>query len=142
MVDQFKFGQDRQGHFVRFMGRKCKSHQGGLKETGCLPLKDIKQYVSATNPRCYVKLLREYLSFVPDSGAFYRRPLPPKQSGDVRFSKQKVGIHQFESVVQRMCSEAGLKGNFTGHSGKVSDREIVFFTLICVHSILLQMYCE
>lgn len=119
-VQQFECGEDRQGPFVRFKGRPNKNHQGGLKQTGRLGFKDLKQYACSKNPRCYVRLVRKYLSFIPATGAFYRRPLANGPNGDIRFSRQKVGVHQFETLMQRMFRQAGIDGYFTGHSGKAS----------------------
>ena len=118
-VCQFEFGFDIEGEYVRFKGRPNKNNQGGLKQNGKVAFKDIKQYCQTSNPRCFVKLLRRYLNLIPSEGAFYRRPLLANYDGDVRFSKQKVGIHQFETLIQRLTKEAGLDGYYTGHSGKV-----------------------
>ena len=119
LAEQFVFGSDTQGEYVRFQGRPCKNNQGGLKTSGRVAFKDIKQYAQPKNPRCYVKLLKMYLKAIPKTGPFYRRPLAANFCGDVRFSKQKMGVHQFEGLMQKICKEAGLEGYFTGHSGKV-----------------------
>ena len=120
LVEQFTFESDKEGEYVRFKGRVCKNNQGGLKTSGKISFKDLRQYAQPSNPRCYVKLLRLYLKAVPDKGPFYRRPLVSKFCGDIRFSRQKVGLHQFEGLMQKLCKEAGFDGYFTGHSGKVS----------------------
>ena len=119
-VDQFIFGEDEAGHFVRFVGRPNKTNQGGLKECGKLKYKDVKQYEQTGNSRCFVKILKQYLAAVPKQGPFYRRPLAATAKQQIRFSQQKVGLHTFEQMLQRMCSEAGIEGRFTGHSGKVN----------------------
>ena len=119
MAEQFKLGRDDKGEYVRFLGRPNKNNQGGLKECGKLGFKDIKQYANPKNPRCFVAMMQKYLTLIPSEGAFYRRPCNPRYKGHVNFSKQKVGLHQFESLMQRIMKEAGIEGYFTGHSGKV-----------------------
>ena len=66
-----------------------------------------------------MKMLRLYLQAMGHEGWFYRRPLASTYTGDLRYSRQRLGIHQFETYMQRMMAEAGIPGYFTGHSGKV-----------------------
>ena len=118
-VDQFQFGKNAQGEYVRFLGKPCKNNPGGLKTSGKVSFKDLIQYASPSNPRCYVRMLKVYLSCIPKEGPFYRRPLACKSGEDPRFSVQKVGIHSFETLMQKLCQEAGIEGYHTGHSAKV-----------------------
>ena len=74
---------------------------------------------------------------LPSSGAFYIRPLASRFCGNIRYSKQKVGIHQFEGLMQNLVKDAGLEGYFTGHSGKVSTYTKVGYIHIC--GIILHM---
>jgi hypothetical protein len=119
-VQDFTFGTDSQGEYVLYQGGTCKNHQGGLKQTARNTFKNLKQYACESNPRCYVGLLKKYLSFIPGDGPFYRRPLPGSYAGHIKFSQQAVGVHQFETLLQRLTKEAGLPGYYTGHSAKVN----------------------
>ena len=117
--EQFVFGSDTIGSFIKYEGRVCKNNQGGLATSGRVQFKNIKQYSQMDNPRCYVKMMTLYLQALGHEGWFYRRPLASTFTGDLRYSKQRLGIHQFESYMQRLAGEAGIQGYFTGHSGKV-----------------------
>ena len=128
-VNQFHFGFDAQGEYVQYKGKVCKNNQGGLATTGRVQFKDIVQYTQPSNPRRYVQLLKKYLQAIPRSGPFYRRPLLTRYDGDLRFSKQKVGVHTFEGLLQKMMKQAGIPGYFTGHSGKVMNIIKIFSLL-------------
>jgi hypothetical protein len=135
-VEQFTFGSDKYGQFVEYKGGVCKTHQGGLKQTGRNSFKCLKQYASPANPRCYVRLLKKYFALIPDKGPFYRRPLPNSQAGQIKFSKQPVGVHHFESLLQKLTKEAGLEGYYTGHSAKV---RIIIIMYIYIHNVCGQL---
>ncbi|XP_062567663.1 uncharacterized protein LOC134229896 [Saccostrea cucullata] len=60
-------------------------------------------------------LFKLYLEALGNEGLFYRRPLagsPP------RYGIQAVGVNKLKSMMKIICDRAGLKGNFTNHSGK------------------------
>lgn len=70
--------------------------------------------------RCPVKLFLKYRSLCPSvavvpDGAFY---LTPKKviSSDVWFTSVPVGVNRLCGAVKRICSRAGVKGNYTNHS--------------------------
>ncbi|XP_070543704.1 uncharacterized protein KIAA1958-like [Ptychodera flava] len=93
-AEQFVFGTDKEGEFVEFRGRPCKNNQGGFYNSRKVPYKNIRQYSDPSNPRCVVKLLKNYLGLIPSKGAFYRRPLPKKTTTNaIKFSSQKIGIN-------------------------------------------------
>jgi hypothetical protein len=122
MAEQYEFGVDETGEFVKFHGRVSKNVQGGLQQRK-VDVKDIKQYAQNSNIRCVVKLLKEYMRRIPSSGRFYRKPLASRELGDVRFGSQPVGINTLSKYLNAMCTAANisLEGRrFTNHSGKVT----------------------
>lgn len=48
-------------------------------------------------------------------GPFYRRPL---DGPGLRFSIQPVGVNKLSVLIKSCCAAAGLKGQFSNHSGK------------------------
>ena len=62
--------------------------------------------MQAENPRCYVKLMTMYLEALGYEGWVYRRPLASNLCGDIKYSKERVGVHQFETYMQRLMAEA------------------------------------
>ena len=121
-IEQYEFGADETGEFVKFHGRVSKNVQGGLQQRK-VNVKEIKQYAQECNARCVVKLLREYMKCIPSSGRFYRKPLPSSEPGDIRFGNQPIGINTLSKYLKTMCMAANinLEGRrFTNHSGKVT----------------------
>lgn len=53
-----------------------------------------------------------------NTGAFYRRPLPPTDEAQIRFGQQLVGVNKLKTFMKTIAEKGGLKGNFTNHSGK------------------------
>ena len=39
----------------------------------------------------------------------------------IRYSKQVVGVNTLAKYIPRICAQAGLSGNYTGHSGKAAS---------------------
>ena len=116
-VHQFIIGDDETGHYLRFVGKSCKNWQGGLNQRK-VEAKDLRIYSDPSlGNRCAISCFEIYLNLIPSSGQFYLRPIgdnPP------RFSSQKIGIHKLENIVKDFCTQAGFKGFFTNHSGKVT----------------------
>ena len=116
-VSQFVVGDDETGHFLRFVGKSCKNWQGGLNRRK-VEAKDLKIYADPSlGSRCAVSCFEFYLSLIPSSGQLYHKAIgdhPP------RFSSQIIGIHRLENIVKDFCTEAGFRGFFTNHSGKVT----------------------
>ena len=65
--------------------------------------------------RCIADYFRVYLDALGDSGKFYRRPLP---GNPPRFGNQPVGVNKLKNMMKVICTRAGMKGNYTNHSGK------------------------
>ena len=89
---------------------------------------DLKLYAWEENARCYAKLKKLLFKAILSSGSFYRRPLTSKFCGDtcIRFSKQKVGVHQFEGLMQKLVMDSGLESYFTGHSRRVNKKILIY----------------
>ena len=116
-VEQFTIEADETGRFLRFSGRSSKNFQGGLHQRK-VQAKDLRIYADESlGDRCAVSCFEYYLKLIPNKGPFYRRPIgdnPP------RFSSQIVGVNTLKNIVKNFCTEAGFKGQFSNHSGKVS----------------------
>ena len=69
--------------------------------------------------RDIVKCFKHYLRLIPSNGPFYRRP-STSTSGPPCFTRQVVGKNNLNGPLKNFCVEAGIKGNFSGHSGKVT----------------------
>ncbi|CAC5384606.1 unnamed protein product [Mytilus coruscus] len=66
--------------------------------------------------RCLYEHFETYLNALGNDGFFYRKPL----TSGIRYGKQPLSVNKLESLMKEMCGKAGLKGNFTNHSGKRS----------------------
>ena len=117
-MDQYEFGTDDAGNFVKFHGRASKNVSGGLRQRN-VQLKELKQYDSNKEITVY-KLFKNYIECIGDQGPFYRKPLLPRFLGDIQFSDLPMSAKTLGSYIQAMMTEAGFSGNYTGHSGKVT----------------------
>ena len=121
MQDQYIFGEKHGVRCLEYHGRLSKGVTGAL-ECKATP-KVITHYSDKNNPRCIVSLFAKYLRILPESGRFYRKPLPNTADGDIQFSKQVVGKNSLAKIIPDMMREAGIdisNRNITGHSGKVT----------------------
>lgn len=59
-----------------------------------------------------VKLFEEYMKCVPSTGRFYRKVLPSREAGDIRFGSQPIGINTLSKYLKTMCLAANI--NFEG----------------------------
>ena len=128
-VEQFHFGYSVDGcAYMHFTGRNSKTYQGGLCHRK-LMAKDLKFFASSElGKRDIVDCFQFYMSLIPSSGAFYRRPI--KASDDPKFSQQVVGKNTLSTLVQKFCAEAGFEGFFSGHSGKVTCATELFGSMV------------
>eukprot|EP00105_Crassostrea_gigas_P009739 XP_011424812.1 PREDICTED: uncharacterized protein LOC105326458 [Crassostrea gigas] len=111
--NQFLLGEDNRGKFIEFRGRSTKTFKGGLAHKE-LHNKQIRHYCQPGD-RCMANFFKIYLDALGNEGPFYRRSLagsPP------RYGSQLVGVNKLKSMMKVICEKAGLKGNFTNHSGK------------------------
>ena len=75
-------------------------------------------------------MFKKYLSLIPSSGPFYRKPLKslPGKTGP-RYSVQTVGINTLKAMMKTMLCEAGIiinGRNISNHSGKVTCATTLF----------------
>lgn len=121
--DQFTVDNDAVGRYLRFMGRSSKNVKGGLRQKD-VAVKDLKIYAQPQlGERCIVDVYNLYFGYIPLDGPFYRKPIgrdPPK------FGSQCIGRNKLAGLMKEMCGKAGLKGNFTNHSGKVTCASRLF----------------
>jgi hypothetical protein len=135
-VEQYSFGIDHLGKFVRYVGRESKNQKRGIKQKNVV-VKDLKQYENVECPeRCVVALFETYLANIPTKGAFYRRTLesPP---GMIRFSEQVIGVKLLANRMKDMFDDAGVVGQYRNHSGKVSINCIVLGLSKLINCIVL-----
>ena len=70
-----------------------------------------------------VNLFKENLKCIPESGRFYQKVLVNVKAGDIRYSKQPIGINTLAKYLQSKCAEAQTDmevRRFSNHSGKVT----------------------
>ena len=122
MADQYELRADQESEFLHFTGRLCKTVLGGLQQRK-VDIKSIKQQAQPGNSRCVVNLFIGNLKCIPESGRFYRKPLVNVKAGDIRYSKQPIGINILTKYLQSKCAEVqiNMEGRgFSNHSGKVT----------------------
>ena len=115
---QFVLDEDSVGRYLRFMGRSSKNVKGGLRQKD-ITVKDLKIYAQPQlEGRCIVQIYSLYFGYIPDKGPFYRKPL--SNSNPPKFGTQVIGRNKLATLMKEICANAGLKGNFTNHSGKAT----------------------
>lgn len=114
--EQFTIGEDSAGRFIQFSGRATKTYKGGLGHLN-VQSKNLRHH-SSPGDRCLVDYFELYLGSLGNTGAFYRRPLPPTDEEQIRFGQQVVGVNKLKSFIKNKPQNGGLKGNFSNHSGK------------------------
>ncbi|XP_061195452.1 uncharacterized protein LOC133203697 [Saccostrea echinata] len=114
--EQFKIGEDSAGRYIQFTGRATKTYKGGLGHLN-VQSKNLKHH-SPPGDRCMVDYFELYLESLGNTGAFYRRPLPPTDEVLIRFGQQLVGVNKLKSFMKTIAEKGELKGNFSNHSGK------------------------
>ena len=76
---------------------------------------------------CIVNMFVKYLIYIPSRDKhFYHRPLPDNGSGLPRFGTQPLGRNTLAKITPDMCKAAGIQGNKTGHSGKVTCATVLY----------------
>ena len=104
-VEQYAFVEEGGKEKLMFQGRLNKQYQGGLKHRKIKP-KQGELFAQPDNPRCPVQLFKKYLSLIPATGPFYKRP--KKASADVKslgFTTQVVGVHSLRHFLPRMFQQ-------------------------------------
>nr|XP_034336669.1 uncharacterized protein LOC117692546 [Crassostrea gigas] len=114
--EQFTIGSDKLGKFIQFTGRKTKTYKGGLGQLNVCN-KTIKHHCQS-GERCIADFFDLYLDSLGRQGTFYRRPLPATSDVPIRYGNQAVGINKLKSFMRVICTEGGLQGNYSNHSGK------------------------
>ncbi|XP_062601332.1 zinc finger MYM-type protein 2-like [Saccostrea cucullata] len=105
-VSQFSINYDHEPglKYLEFKGRSCKNVQGGLKHKK-VETKNIHHFEQPENKRCVVKVYEKYLSLIPYSGAFYKRPV---EGNVLKFSSQVIGEEKLGGMMKNLFSEAGI----------------------------------
>ena len=103
-----------------------QSIHNGASYRKSLAVKVTRQYDEEGNPRSVYKLLRLYLSLVPTSGPFYRKPLRARCASRLSFRAQPVGAQTLASYIPDMMKRAGFIGYYSGQSGKATQEKTLF----------------
>ncbi len=119
MREQLYFGQDAEGHYVEFLGHAAKNFQGGQNQR-YVHDKTNRQYHDPANGICAYNIIKAYCEYIPDSGIFYRQPLPGNMIANIRYGKNPVGVNTLSKCVSQMMSTIGEEGFYTGHSIKAT----------------------
>ena len=103
-----------------------KNRNGSFKQLH-VPSKVVPLY---SNPdmgeRCPVLILDKYISKLPpkikDDDIFYARPLTRVPQQDAPwYAPVPIGKHTLNTMVKKMCEDAGIEGNKTNHSLRVTS---------------------
>jgi len=86
-ASQFTFVSSDEGAYILFNAWNSKTFNGGLEHRRFVP-RSIKHFDNGDD-RCVFKIFKLYLSMIPPSGPFYRKPL----ASSFRFGAQCVGIN-------------------------------------------------
>lgn len=73
-----------------------------------------------SGPRCIADYFETYLGALGHEGSFYRKPLSSLGMTKLRYGEQPVGVNKLKHFMKTICDKAGLKGNYSKHSGKRS----------------------
>ena len=125
---QYEKKVDEQGRvYLQYTDYGSKTNRGGLKHMK-VENKTIRQYENVEDEHhCVVNMFVKYLLYVPSRDKhFYHRPLPDNGSGLPRFGVQPVGRNALAKIIPDMCKAAGIQGNKTGHSGKVTCATVLY----------------
>lgn len=118
-----------------------KNRKGGVAQMRV----EHKTVTSIKDPeagsRCHVFLLDLYISKLPkeaiEKDIFYCRPLPSTPSNSLKpwFTAVPVGRNQLTKMVHSICEEAGIGGNKTNHSLRVTGASALFDAGVPEHII-------
>ena len=109
-ASQFTFVSSDEGAYILFNAWNSKTFNGGLEHRRFVP-RSIKHFDNGDD-RCVFKIFKLYLSMIPPSGPFYRKPL----ASSFRFGASYVGINTLSVYTKSMFTEAGID---------IGDRRIV-----------------
>ena len=111
--------------------RASKNRKGGMGQLRV----EHKSVTIVANPsvgiRCHVSLLDKYISKLPSEAIkkdyFYCRPLSYHSDDDAPwYSAVPLGKNTLSVMVSKMCTEAGISGNKSNHSLRVSGATSLF----------------
>ena len=94
-----------------------KTNKGGLKHQK-VNAKMVDLYATATQDRCPLRAIMEYLSLLPKNRtctAFYLQPRR-KWFGKAWYMNRPAGVNTLQNAVREMCHHAGLPGYYSNHS--------------------------
>ena len=76
VIGTVKKNQGATCRYIEYNGRLAKNVTGNLVSKASP--RSVRHYEELNNPRCVVKVFQKYVSYIPPSGRFYRRPLYPR----------------------------------------------------------------
>ena len=117
--EQYEFVEGASGEYMVFTARNSKNVDGGLKHRKVKP-RVIEHYAQPDNEHCVVKIFQLYLSHIPKSGAFYKKPIDNNE-GNILFSAQNMGENHLRTYMKTIFTEAGINTEgrkITNHSGR------------------------
>jgi len=113
------FVSSGEGSYTLFNGCNSKTFNGGLEHRRFVP-RSIKHFDNGDDRCvCVQNFQAVYLSMIPPSGPFYRKPL----ASSFRFGAQCVGINTLSVYTKTMFTEAEIDTGdrrIVNHSGRVT----------------------
>ncbi len=98
---------------------KTKTNQGGLSRRKFTP-KQVKIYPNSDVDRDPVRLFEKYVGLLPSEAkhsAFYKYGLKSTHLSPVQWYADKpLGVNALKKIVKELTTQAGLVGNFSNHS--------------------------
>ncbi len=116
-VEDFEFGSNHNGRFVKFLKGAPRSIKPGYSARRLNELKRLKQY-DTSDPNSVYKLLQLYLSCIPKAGDFYRRPSPVP---GLKYSNEPIGVNKLAKYRTSIFDAACFQGNNKKHVHKTKD---------------------
>ncbi len=101
--------------YVEHIGNK--TNKGGLRHKKFKP-KEVTVFPNSDKSRCPVATYCQYVNSLPQnrkSSALYLRPKKNYSPGNW-YMDTPMGVNAISTVVKKMCSMAGIDGNYTNHS--------------------------
>lgn len=117
----FSFHFDLDGkEYIQYTECQTKTNQGGIKHRK-IEKHSARAYASTQPERCPVNVLKRYISLCPSATlekSFYLKPL--QKPSELWFGKQPLGHNTLGCMIKDIMRDAGVCGNYTNHSLRVT----------------------
>ena len=134
---QLSFERDKLGveHLVYREDPLQKTYQGGLLSKGCNKI--VHVYPSNNILRCPVRLVKKYVSLLPESKRCSKLYLRCRKNAmpSTWFCDQPYGVNKIKNTVKEICKLAGIDRKFTNHSLRATCASRMYDSM-CLNKLL------